>query len=65
MAAEKVKALIVSDVVEAMNSHRPYRKAPGMKAALAELRKGRGVLYEPAAVDACCRLFEETDFRLT
>ncbi len=57
--------LAVADVVEAMNSHRPYRMARGMEAALAELIKGRGVLYEPETADACCRLFEETDFRLT
>ncbi|MEQ8815799.1 MAG: HD domain-containing phosphohydrolase [Thalassobaculum sp.] len=43
----------VADVVEAMCSHRPYRPALGMPAALDELRDGRGVRYDAAVVDAC------------
>ena len=43
----------VADVVEAMCSHRPYRPALGMDAALEELREGRGVRYDAAVVDAC------------
>lgn len=47
----------VADVVEAMSSHRPYRPAKGIKAALQEITKGRGSLYDPKAVDVCLALF--------
>ncbi len=43
----------VADVVEAMSSHRPYRPALGLDAALDEIRKNRGRLYDPGVVDAC------------
>ncbi len=55
----EAKILAVADVVEAMMSHRPYRPALGLDAALAEIQKGRGKLYDAAAVDACIRLFKE------
>jgi PAS domain S-box-containing protein/putative nucleotidyltransferase with HDIG domain len=47
----------VADVVEAMSSHRPYRPGKGIKAALQEITKGRGSLYDPKAVDVCLALF--------
>jgi len=45
----------VADVVEAMASHRPYRPALGIDKALEEISKNREALYDPEAVDACCR----------
>jgi HD-GYP domain-containing protein (c-di-GMP phosphodiesterase class II) len=36
------KILTVADVVEAMASHRPYRPALGIDAALAEIEKNKG-----------------------
>jgi HD-GYP domain-containing protein (c-di-GMP phosphodiesterase class II) len=56
------KILAVADVVEAMSSYRPYRPGLGIDAALAEIGKHRGVLYDEAAVDACVRLFQEQQF---
>ncbi|MHC1711024.1 MAG: HD domain-containing phosphohydrolase [Solidesulfovibrio sp.] len=56
------RILAVADVVEAMNSHRPYRVAPGLAAALAEIRKHRGILYDPEVVDGCLLLFERDGF---
>ncbi len=53
------RILAVADVVEAMASHRPYRAALGMTRALAEIERGRGSTYDPAAVDACLRLFRQ------
>jgi HD-GYP domain-containing protein (c-di-GMP phosphodiesterase class II) len=50
--------LTVANVVEAMTSHRPYRAAYEIKEALEEISKNRGVLYDPAVVDACLMLFE-------
>jgi PAS domain S-box-containing protein len=54
--------MAVADVVEAMASHRPYRAALGIDRALAEIERGRGRAYEPAAADACIKLFREQGF---
>lgn len=57
------KILCVADVVETMETHRPYRPSLGRVAALEEISKNRGVLYDPEVVDACLRLFQETNFQ--
>jgi PAS domain S-box-containing protein len=56
--------LMVADVVEAMASHRPYRPSRGIEAALEEIEKNKGTLYDAAAVDACLRLFREKGYQL-
>ncbi len=56
------RILCVADVVETMETHRPYRPSLGRDAALCEISKNRGVLYDPEVVDACLRLFRETGF---
>lgn len=53
------RILAVADVVESMASHRPYRPAIGLDAALEEIAAHRGVLYDPEAVDACLHLFRK------
>ncbi len=53
----EARIISVADTVEAMSSHRPYRPARGLGAALDELRKGRGIRYDAAAVDACLEVF--------
>ncbi|MDD5645204.1 MAG: PAS domain S-box protein [bacterium] len=53
----------VSDVVETMASHRPYRAALGIDKALEEIFRNRGKLYDPEVVDACIRLFRERNFK--
>ena len=58
----EARILAVSDVVEAMASHRPYRPALGIAAALEELEKNRGILYDPDAVAHCLTLFREKGF---
>jgi PAS domain S-box-containing protein len=58
----EAKILAVADVVEAMSSHRPYRPGLGLDAALEEITKYRGVLYDPAVVDSCIALFRENKF---
>jgi HD-GYP domain-containing protein (c-di-GMP phosphodiesterase class II) len=55
----EAKILGVADVVDAMCSHRPYRAALGISKALAEIRQNRGLLYDPAVVDACQEYFQE------
>ena len=55
----EARILAVADVVEAMASHRPYRAALGLEAALAEVRGGAGVRYDASAVAACERVFAQ------
>jgi len=58
------RILSVADVVEAMASYRPYRPALGIEAALEEIEKNKGILYDVAVVDACLKLFREKGYRL-
>jgi putative nucleotidyltransferase with HDIG domain/PAS domain S-box-containing protein len=55
----EARILAVADVVEAMASHRPYRAALGLEAALDEVRSGAGTRYEAAAVAACEHVFAQ------
>lgn len=59
---QEAKILAVADVVEAMSSDRPYRPGLGLEAALEEIIRQRGVLYEAAVVDCCIALFREKQF---
>jgi PAS domain S-box-containing protein/putative nucleotidyltransferase with HDIG domain len=58
------RIMAVADVVEAMASHRPYRPALGIDAALEEIKKNRGTFYDNAVADACLRLFREKGYKL-
>jgi len=58
----EARILAVADAVEAMASHRPYRPALGIDAALAEIEAHRGDVYDSAVVDACLALFREGRF---
>jgi PAS domain S-box-containing protein len=60
----EARILAVADVVESMSSHRPYRPALGLNAALEEIEKNRGTHYDNSVVDACLRLFREKGFQL-
>jgi putative nucleotidyltransferase with HDIG domain len=50
------RILAVADVVEAMASHRPYRPALGVGAALDEIGWGAGRLYDDKVAAACQRV---------
>jgi HD-GYP domain-containing protein (c-di-GMP phosphodiesterase class II) len=56
------KVLMVADVVEAMTSHRPYRAALGVKAALDEIDDGAGRRYDADVCRACISVFREHGF---
>jgi HD-GYP domain-containing protein (c-di-GMP phosphodiesterase class II) len=60
----EARIITVADVVESMTSHRPYRPSLGLDAALEEIERNRGVLYDPLVVDACSRLFRENGYKL-
>ncbi|RKZ34187.1 MAG: HD-GYP domain-containing protein [Gammaproteobacteria bacterium] len=61
----EARILAVADVVEAMASHRPYRPACGMEAALAEIAANRAKAYDPEVADACLRLFKDRGYQLS
>lgn len=60
----EARILMVADVIEAMSSHRPYRASLGEQAALAEIERGRGRLYDPQVADACLRLFRDKGYAI-
>jgi PAS domain S-box-containing protein len=61
----EARVLAVADVVSAMVSHRMHRPALGIEAALEEIEKNRGILYDADVCDACLRLFREKGRKLT
>jgi putative nucleotidyltransferase with HDIG domain len=58
------RILAVADVVEAMASHRPYRPTLGIEAALEEIEKNKGILYDNTVADTCLKLFREKGYQL-
>jgi PAS domain S-box-containing protein len=61
----EARILAVADVVEAMASHRPYRPTLGIEAALEEIEKNKGILYDNTVANTCLRLFRDKGFQLT
>lgn len=51
----EARIVAVADVLESMASHRPYRPALGIQAAMDEIQKHRGTLYDANVVDACLK----------
>ncbi|MFZ1035578.1 MAG: PAS domain S-box protein, partial [Smithella sp.] len=60
----EARIMAVADVVEAMASHRPYRPTLGIEAALEEIEKNKGILYDKTVADACLKLFREKGYQL-
>jgi PAS domain S-box-containing protein len=60
----EARIMAVADVVEAMASHRPYRASLGIEAALAEIEKNKGIIYDDTVVDTCVRLFRDKGYQL-
>lgn len=58
------RIIAVADVVEAMASHRPYRPGLGIDAALEEITRNRGILYDAEIVDVCLKLFRDGGYQL-
>ena len=59
----EAQILMVADVVEAMTSCRSYRPALGVDAALEEIEKNKGILYNPKVAEVCQKLFKKKGFR--
>jgi PAS domain S-box-containing protein len=60
----EARILAIADTVEAMCSPRPYRPAAGMEAAIDEINRGAGRLYDLHLVAACTRLVRQHGFTL-
>lgn len=55
----EARILAVSDVLESMSSHRPYREALGLDRAVEELQEGSGLRYDSKVVDIVSGLIED------
>jgi PAS domain S-box-containing protein len=55
----EARILTVADVVEAMSSHRPYRAALGVDAALREITEHIGSRFDGDVVKVCREIFAE------
>ncbi|MBM0103957.1 PAS domain S-box protein [Steroidobacter sp. S1-65] len=60
----EARILAIADTVEAMCSPRPYRPAAGMDAAIDEINRAAGRLYDEHLVAACTRLIRQHGFTL-
>ncbi|MDD4207317.1 HD domain-containing phosphohydrolase [Mesotoga sp.] len=52
------KILAVADVVEAMLSDRPHRRARDVEEAMEEISSNSGKLYDSLVVKSCLELFQ-------
>ncbi|MEN6586369.1 MAG: HD domain-containing phosphohydrolase [Sulfuricella sp.] len=59
----EARIIAVADVVEAMTSFRPYRPSLGIEAAVDEIQKNLGKLYDQDVVDSCIRVLERSSFK--
>ncbi|MGZ4958453.1 MAG: HD domain-containing phosphohydrolase [Methylomonas sp.] len=56
---DEAKIIAVADVIDAMSSHRPYRAAVGLAAAIQEIDMHKGELYDRDVVEAAIHLHRE------
>ena len=57
----EARILAISDVLEAMTHHRPYRAALGLEKAVKELKDNAGFKYDKDIVAAAMKILEEND----
>jgi HD-GYP domain-containing protein (c-di-GMP phosphodiesterase class II) len=60
----EARIVAVADVMDAMTSDRPWRKALSVGEALSEIQKGAEALYDGAIVEACVELYTKQSYRL-
>lgn len=58
------RIITVADILDAITSHRPYRKSLPRQMALDELVMGRGTLYDPMAAEALIKVMYLEDKRI-
>lgn len=57
----EARILAISDVLEAMISHRPYRQSLGIDMALKELTENAGLKYDKEMVDTALKIINENN----
>ncbi|MDP6685376.1 MAG: HD domain-containing phosphohydrolase, partial [Candidatus Omnitrophota bacterium] len=57
----EARILAISDVLEAMTYHRPYRAALGIKKAIEELQNNAGTKYDGDIVETALRIIQENN----
>ncbi len=66
LSGEKIipeaRILAISDVLEAMTFHRPYRAALGLNKAIKELKENAGLKYDKHIVKIALKVIENKDF---
>lgn len=60
----EAKIIAVADVIEAMNSHRPYRPSLGLEAALDEIQSNIGIKYDEDVANAALALFNDDNYQI-
>lgn len=60
----EARILAVADVLESMATHRPYRPALGVAAAMQEIENHRGTLFDGAVADAVTNMVREQNYQL-
>jgi len=60
----EAQILTVADVVEAITAHRPYRASLSLDVAIDDIKKYKGIYYNPDIVDACLEIIQNTEFTL-
>ena len=58
----EARILAISDVLEAMTFHRPYRAALGLNKAMKELKEHAGSKYDAKIVNAAIKILEENNY---
>lgn len=58
----EARILAISDVLEAMTFHRPYRTALGLKKAIRELKENAGSQYDYGMVNIALKIVRENNF---
>ena len=58
----EAKIMSIADTLETISSHRPYRPALGLDAALAELTNNKGILYDEELVEVCLEVMTKNGF---
>jgi putative nucleotidyltransferase with HDIG domain len=62
--AMEARIIGVADVIDAMASYRPYRPALGVQAAIDEIVKNKGIMYDPNVVNACLNVYKRSSNHL-
>lgn len=52
----EARVLAIADVVVAISSHRPYRRALGIAMVIQKIETNKGIFYDPEIVEICIRL---------